>query len=312
MHEVDHVVIALASRQHGLATRRQILDAGGSDQLIAQRCAMGWWRRVERGVYRIGAAPPTWEAKVLATCMASGGIASHRTAGVLLGVDGFRPGPVEISVCRPKRFRRPGVRVHQSTDLDLATIRTCRGIPTTDAARLLVDIGAVLPLDRVEAVADDLLLRGLTTWPSALEALLRHARRGRDGVGKLRALLDERYGEESIPLSRWSRIVVRILTDAGLPEPELEHRIYDGARFVAQVDAAWPEPMVVLELDSKKHHLNARSFERDAARRNELEILGWRVLNLTWSAMIDRPGEICRQVDRALSLAHAPHPKLRH
>jgi hypothetical protein len=300
MHEVDRKMMALAPRQHGLVTHQQVLECGGSRELVRRRCEMGWWRRVERGVYAVGGVPMSWEAKVLATCLAGDAVASHRTAAVLLGVDGYRPGRVEVTVPREVRFRRPAVRVHQSTDLDLARIVTCRGIPTTDAARLMVDIGAVVPIERVEETADDLLVRKLVTWPSMLESLLRHARRGRSGVGKARALLELRYGDEHIPLSRWARMMQRLLVDAGLPEPIAEFRIYDGDQFVAQVDLAWPDRRVAIELDSKRYHLHAAAFERDPVRRAEIELLGWRVITITWRRMVEEPAAMCRQIRRFL------------
>lgn len=78
-----HGLRTLALAQHGLATRRQILDLGGTDALIARRIRTGQWARSRRGVIVIGAVAPSWEQRVMAACLAAGdgALASHRTPG---------------------------------------------------------------------------------------------------------------------------------------------------------------------------------------------------------------------------------------
>jgi len=57
------------------------------------------------------------------------------------------------------------------------------------------------------------------------------------------------------------------------------------------VDLAWPDQLVALELDSVKHHLNRKSFEKDKRKRNKARLLGWTIHEVTWSMSIDdKPG----------------------
>ena len=101
-------------------------------------------------------------------------------------------------------------------------------------------------------------------------------------------LLEERYGDDPLPLSEWSRLVRDILVDAGLPEPELEYVIADTAGdVIMQTDLAWPSKRVALELDSVRWHLNRKAFERDKRKRNRARVHGWVVHEVTWSMSID-------------------------
>ena len=128
----------------------------------------------------------------------------------------------------------------------------------------------------------------------------RHSRRGRNGVGVLRELLEERYGT-TIPDSWFGRLVADLLEGAGLPVPVIEHDVHGpGGRWLARVDLAYPERRVAIELDSKAHHLHEAAFETDRVRQNGLELAGWTVLRFTWAFYSRHPVRLCAQVDAAL------------
>lgn len=251
-------------------------------------------------MYLINGAPRTWHAKVLAICLAYGAVASHRTAAALLGVGGFRPGPVEVTVRRHTKLQRCGSRVHESLDFDLIAPIMIDGIPTTPPARLAVDLGAVVSFARYEAAMDHLLGRRKLTWEAMFDALMKHARRGRNGVGALRALLEERYGSEveESPLEQW---FLRELRMRGLPRPVTQLQVddEDGA-FVARVDVAYPEARIIVELDSLEWHFNRTSFSKDPATRLRLRRLGWFVLEVTKDMLTDDPAEVFRNLRELL------------
>jgi hypothetical protein len=298
----------IAARQLGLLTRVQALDHGCSAAMIRSRVRRGIWLPAAAGVYRVAGAPVTWTTGVLAACLATGGVASHRTAAVLHRVDGFRPGRVEITVGRGSpgsRVGTGGVTVHRSRDLDLAGTVRVDGVPTTDPARLAVDLGAVIPADRFDRAVDDLVGRRLLSWEDALAALLAHARRGRNGVGALRALLEARSGAD-VPESALERAFLRVLANHRVPEPVLQHEIVDGAGFVARVDAAYPEARVAVELDGLRWHLPADRFEDDHRKRARLAAAGWTVLAFTWPMLMGHPGGVVDAVRSVLGRNGAP------
>ena len=99
-------VSRLAVRRLALVTRPQALAAGMSPGQIKRRVSSGLWVRVNRGVYRLGGAPPSREQDWLAACLAAGrgAVVSHRGAAVLWGLRGVAWRAPEIT-CRAMRSR---------------------------------------------------------------------------------------------------------------------------------------------------------------------------------------------------------------
>jgi hypothetical protein len=195
------------------------------------------------------------------------------------------------------------VRVHESTDLDLARPVRRRGLPTTGLLRTLLDVGCLVPFGHLDVAVEQVVRETRWDWPDLYHCLLTHSRRGRNGCGPFRAVLAERYGEE-VTDSRFETLVRRLLVDAGVDEPESQFEIRDPVgHFVAEVDLAWPDRMVAVELQSKKHHLNTMRWLRDMERLNDAILLGWDVLQYPWSVYVRRPGKLCAEVRRALDRA---------
>ena len=300
-HPSHDSVADVARRQLGLISRHQAATLGHRPATIRRRVQSGRWQLIAPGVYLINGAPISWRTTVLTACLSAGGVVSHRTAAALLDIEGFRSRRIEISVPRGagrSRTEVPGVTTHLSTDLHLAAIVTIDALPVTDPARLAVDLGGVVPFDRYQVAVEDLVGRKLLDWEKALDTLVVHARRGRNGVGSLRSLLEERYGAD-IPQSALERVFVRLASARGLPQPELQYVISDADGFVARVDAAYPEQRLAIELDSLRWHGPARVFELDHRKRARLVAAGWHVLAFTWHMMLNDPDAVVRSV-RAL------------
>src|SRR4051794_34146097 len=146
LNTVQAVIADLASRQHGVVTRAQLLRTGVTTHEIRRRVRAGALLRVHRGVYRVGHRAPSVEADYLAAVLACGEAArlSGRAAAHLLGL---LRGPVPApEVTTPRQRCVPGVRVRRAR-LDRADRATHRGIPVTAVPRTLVDLAADLPFD---------------------------------------------------------------------------------------------------------------------------------------------------------------------
>ena len=296
-------VLRRMRRQHGVVTRAQALADGMTERQITYRLAKGTWVREAQGVYRHVSASPTALSRLLAACLAHGGLASHRSAAALLGIDGYRLGPVELTVPRGRLRSTNGAVLHQSTQMDLARSVERQGVPCTGVARTVLDLASVVPRRRLIGTIDA-VLRDRMARPSDLyRVLASHARRGRDGSAALAEALAERLGDDPVPLSEWSRMVEDLLVAAGLPRPRLEYRILrPDSRLLAQVDLAYPDHRVAVELDSVRHHLNHESFMSDPRRRNALTVAGWTVLTFTWDDYVHRSATLCQQVAAACRL----------
>src|SRR3954447_19071407 len=142
---VELVIGRLASRQHGLVTRTQLLRARVTTDEIRHRLDSGALLRVYRGVYRVGHRAPSVEADYLAAVLACGAGArlSGRAAAHLLGLlKGRAPKP---EVTAPRQRQVPGVRVRRGR-IDPIDRATHRGIPVTAVPRTLIDLAAALSL----------------------------------------------------------------------------------------------------------------------------------------------------------------------
>lgn len=302
MDELDRRASNLAAGQHGLITVQQAAELGGDRNLPRRRVASGHWRRCAPGVYVVGGAPATFEREVLAAVMAAGpgAVASHRTAARLWGLVPPSERILELSIPVRRRHVRTGVVVHRSSDLELGAITRIAGIPVTGAARTLLDLGAVAPgrLRRATWVAPR---ERATAWDVLLRTCVRHGRRGRAGVGALRALLAEHYGERTTD-STTEDLAFEILVDSGLvpvPEKQVVVTCADGVEVT--VDFGWPRYRALLEVFGVDHLTNEDLAHLDLHRRNQIELAGYRLLTYSGRLLRRQPDQFVRDVALVLT-----------
>lgn len=283
-------VTGIAQRQHGLVTAAQLQEIGVSAKSVRRRVAAGALRRVGTRVYAVGGAPCSWEQSALAACLdlGHGAVLSHWSAAMAWRLDVPARSPIHVTVPYARNARRLGraVVLHRSRSLAARDRTRCGALPATSLQRTLLDLAASADPHALARVVDDVLCRRLISPERLGRALDEHARaRGRGGPA-LRALLapwvrGDRF--ESVAEVRF----LRTIGAAGLPEPVVQRVVSDGGRFVARTDLAWPDRMVVLEVDGFRWHANPASHSRDTERSNRLAACGWTVLHAT-PAELDR------------------------
>lgn len=303
MPAINPALAKVARRHHGVISASQATSLGVTTHQLRRAVERGELERAHPGVFRVAGAPRTWHQSLLVAVLAGGpnALASHRSAAALWELDGSTKGRKEVVGVRHRRERFGPATCHESTDLHLADPTRRQEIPCTGIERTLVDLGAVVPLERVQQAVDDAVRRNLCTWDDLLRTLATHSRRGRRGVGSLRAVLEASYGKD-VPDSHFNRLVERLLINGGLPAPAVEHvvRGHDG-RFIARVDLAYPRLKIAIELDGRRDHLTATAFERDRIRQNALELEGWVVLRYTWRQYVDTPWQLVADVAAAIA-----------
>lgn len=279
-----HGLRTLALAQHGLATRRQILDLGGTDALIARRIRTGQWARSRRGVIVIGAVAPSWEQRVMAACLAAGdgALASHRTAGRHWGLVS-RSGRIQILAGDERVVALDQVHTHRTLILPPVDRTIHRGIPITSVARTLVDLAAGQDQTVVGGWLDD-AMRRLELDPRELRSCIaRLAGPGRPRPTPLVDALAERWAGYDPGDSALEARALLAIARAGLPAPVQQHAVRRPDGRLAFVDLAYPDRMVAIELDGYEHHRSRSAFDQDRARANDLTLLGWRVYRFTWT-----------------------------
>jgi hypothetical protein len=268
MASLDDALLPVFAHQHWLVSDSDVAAAGGTRRQARYRLSTGTWEAVDAGVYRLAGAPRSWHAKVLAPILSAGNgaVASHTCAAALHGIDGFGRGAAEISTPRGTGFRRSKVIVHTSTDLDRCRRIVVDGVPVTDINRTILDLCRHHSDERVLRSIEWARRQGSSGWSSMVATLAHHARCGRPGIVRLRTVLTANMDRDEVTDSDFELLAFSLLVERGLPTPVLHHRVYDGERFVAEVDLAYPQRKVAIELDGRIH-LEADVRERDLARQ---------------------------------------------
>lgn len=257
---------------------------------------------------RAAVEPITYGERIAAFSMVmrAGEFFSHDTAAHLLGLPGPTPtevSPLHVSVAPPQRAaRRIGVRSHHLWDDAVSVVDA--GFPVADPASTFCHLSASRSVDDLIALGDALVLpdeeglrRGLRVDLAVLASRVagyrgRGGRRAREAIGWVRA------GAES-PMETLLRL---LLVRAGLPEPELNVELYDGeGRFVARVDLVYQEQWVVVEYDGDHHRTDKRQYERDIARSEAIQALGYQHIRVRASGLFTHPTATVDRVRRALT-----------
>lgn len=137
-----------------------------------------------------------------------------------------------------------------------------------------------------------------------LQLLLdRSVGKGKPGVGALRRLVGDTQAPREITETRLEKRLLKLMSDAGLPLPSLQYKIWDGRRVVARFDFAYFSDKLAIEGDSFSFHSGPEDFQRDRDRSNILTLLGWRILRVTWDDLVNRPGKVIEAIRAALAFA---------
>jgi very-short-patch-repair endonuclease len=299
----------VARPQHDLITLDQLGELKVTRHQRKRLLATGELRRVAHDVYQLSGASFTWQARIAAARFAVGSdaIVSHRSAAALYGLDGFdQQQVVHLSIPGTRSPRNPrNVRIHRCFDYELIEPLVRQNIPVTGPARLVLDLYAS---ERNLEVARRGLFsarkKKLVTWTALEQCLEQHARHGRRGVVRLRADL-QLYSSIGCPENSFEDAIRELLTNAGLPTPELQHWVTTpGGRY--RIDVAFPEFRIGIEGKSKAHHQTDEAFESDPIRDTDLAIAGWIIIHVTWTQLRDDSGGVVRRVRRALLTRGAP------
>jgi REase_MTES_1575 len=246
------------------------------------------------------------EGRWLAAVLACGdrAVLSRRSAAALWGL---RPSDaIEVTVLGRSRHRRRGIVVHSSRDLPAGDRTTRRAIPVTTVPRTLVDLAGVVnkrDLERTLEEAERLRLLDL----AALRRILERGSR-RQGTPLVREILGDALPGAAATRSELERRFLVLCRRAGLPLPAVNVTV---AGF--EVDAAWPEARLVVELDGHAYHRTRAAFERDRARDTALQLAGFRVLRVTHRRLEQEPAAVLNAVRSLLDLPTAQgEPQVRH
>jgi very-short-patch-repair endonuclease len=284
---------ALASRQHGVVSIRQLRRLGYSYKAVRLAVAAGRLHRLHHGVYAVGHTNLSLQGRCLAAVLASGphALLSHYSAGWLLGLIATRPVPVHVTTPVPRK-RRGAVRIHHSRTLTDEDRALEQGIPVTSVARTAIDLAAVVrfrSLRRVIRRSEELEVFDLADFRSVLARNRGH----RGAVPLARALAI--YEPPRFTRSELEREFLASVARKRLPQPLTAFNV---AGY--ELDVYWPELRFAVELDVYATHGGHESFEEDRRRDEDLKLAGVELTRVTGHRFECEPEQVMNRVTRLL------------
>ena len=304
---------AIFARQHGLATRSQVLAAGVSVAQLRTAVSQARWEARGSGLYAAVNWPNSAERSLHAACLWYDGVASHESAAWLWGLLKREPPVPVVSVphlrrpvvatdgatagSRGRAGPRADVIVHRSRDLGSTRVSYRHSIPTTNPLRTLVDLaGHAEPALLDEAIDAGLAVR-LVTVEGLLAETARLASHGRSGPAQLSRRLAKRgFAGAPTPSVLESR-ALRLLA-AGKVRVEQCEVVVEGTGYRLDIQLAGG---LFVELDGYTYHWSPDQKRHDDARRNKLRLLGFDILVYDWQTVTKQGRRMVEEIRTALA-----------
>jgi predicted transcriptional regulator of viral defense system len=309
MEHERNLITGSAEQHHGVVASHHFTDLGISERQRAGLVESGVLARTHYGAYRVVGVPPSWRGDLLAAVWAGGtrALASHRSAAAVRAWPGGEQGIQEVLCPRWRRGRHKTLIVHESKLIDDVDMTIVDGIPCTSVERTIFDLGAVCSRNVVERALEAALREGLTSIDALQQTLTRLARRGRNGAGHLRSILDEYEADRKLTDTDREKMMLQAFRRHGIPDPVPQFVIRHRGRFIARVDAALPQFKIAFEYESYLWHTGKTAIVRDNRRRNTLLAIGWPTIGVT-AADLRSGGElVCTQILAVISRAASQH-----
>lgn len=208
------------------------------------------------------------------------------------------PTCVDMSYPSESGATRAGVRTHKRRSLAVRFAARRDGYLVTSPLQTVVDCSRTLPLLDALMIADYMLQADLCLFEELHAELL--AARGKGS--KRCALIAQRMS----PLagSPAETIARNLLYEWKVPLPKEQFKIRTRNGRLRFADFAWPEKMLILEVDgfvkySGEYGSPGDVIAREHWRDKQLEQLGWRVLHTTVDEMTQAPGGLYDRLVRA-------------
>jgi predicted transcriptional regulator of viral defense system len=286
-YDIPAPVDEIAHWQVGAISRRQLLAAGVSDQIILERLRRQRWQQLYRGVYAVFSGPPTRETWLWAAVLRAGegAVLSHKTAAELHGLIDTPAESIYVTVPTTRRVRNSGIVIRISGRIDEAT-QPGREPPRTTVEETVLDLAQLArTLDGACGWITRACGRRLTTEEKLRAALaLRKKMRWRVELDDVLAAAGD--GIHSVLEYRYLRDVERA---HGLPRSLHQVRVVIDGKVVYR-DAYYDEYKLAVELDGRNAHPDDERW-RDNRRDILAGVQGVHTCRYTWRDVYAHPCE---------------------
>lgn len=279
-------------------------EAAASGMCLGSLRSKGF-RVLFRGVYVDAAVSDSTDLVVRAALKLhpANAFVSHHTAAEVLGLPVPASADVHVSVlAKGDRAQRCGIECHVAPQG--ARIVRRRGIRVAAPLELFVQLAGKLGLVDLVVLGDAMVRKHLVTVDTLVAhcrtSRVRNAKAARRAAAYVRACVDS-------PMESRLRMLIVL---AGLPEPEVDHRIRDEhGEVLRRFDLSYPALRLIVEYDGRQHVERVENWESDLERREEFDESGWRIIVVTSRGVYREPGRTVDRVFRALRTAGARPPR---
>lgn len=254
------------------------------------------FRRIFRGVYIDAQVPdsPFVRAEAAVVIHPRGAFASHGSAARILGLP-VPDEPVEHVTVTAEKDRRPRPEVRSHVTTLIPSLLRVRGVLVSHPLQMFVELASILSLVDLVVVGDALV----RTYPVKPQTLVDHCEQSSAPHAAV-ALRAARYVRAEVDSPMESRLRMLIVL-AGLPEPEVNHKLRDArGRVRRRLDLSYPDLRLIVEYDGRHHVERVASWEGDLDRREEFDDDGWRIVVVTGRGIYKEPARTLERVRRAL------------
>jgi very-short-patch-repair endonuclease len=221
-----------------------------------------------------------------------GAVLSHRTAAALWGFLGTASPRVDVTGTGQSGASSPRIRRHRVRQLAPEDTTEVDAIPVTTVARTLFDLAEMLDPSALEAAFEAAERAELLDMRAIDLTMARNP--GRRAHTRLCSLV-ARLSTPEPTRSELERLFHRVCRLADLPLPQV-NVLVEGY----EVDALWPAPRFIVEVDSWEFHRTRAAFERDRSRDAALQVAGYRVVRVTYRRLIDDPAGVAATIRNLL------------
>lgn len=180
-----------------------------------------------------------------------------------------------VELIHENRHRLPGLftRGDRIEDDEITIID---GVPVTNPARTVLDLGCWYPLASGVAAIDS--LARATEIKAADVELLAHRYPGRRGIARARNAIGLFDAGAQSPKETWLRLV---LVNAGLPRPQTQIPVLNEfGSPIAYLDMGWEDLKVAVEYDGEQHRTDRWQYTWGVGWLEVLQRLGWTLVRV--------------------------------
>jgi predicted transcriptional regulator of viral defense system len=286
-YDIPSVMSELADLQAGAISRRQLLAAGLTAQMIDTRLERRRWQTLHRGVYAVFSGPPSRDTLLWAAVLRAGdgAVLSHQTAAELHELIDSPSEAIYVTVPATRRVTTPGIVVRTSSRIDRAT-HPSRQPPRTTVEETVLDLAQLArTFDDACGWITRACSRRLTTEKRLHAAMTaRKKMRWRTKLNDVLAAAGE--GIHSVLEYRYLRDVERA---HGLPRSLHQVQVVIDGKVLYR-DAYYEKYQVAVELDGRLAHPDEERW-RDSHRDNTAHALGVQTCRYGWRDVVGHPCE---------------------